>query len=195
MYISYSNTEWSSGWGDYDAKPQIDVEKANKLEDIVTDAINYLIVFGLLLILICWRFRSLSCLIPLYDSILMSAIALIPFGFDSGVSTSTYFNARILLSFTLKFSNARLDILTYSVLSLFLRMGPLHYIGTQEFSYEIVAWAIASSVALSLAMLLIAMLATYVTIIRSRLNMLMTENLKLLNKMNEGLVLVNEQTY
>ena len=79
-------------------------------------------------------------------------------------------------------------------MSLFLQFVPILWILDTAWSKEVIKTLVNSFLAI-LFMVIFAMLITYVTTIRSRLTRLIAENLKLLDKMHEGLILIQQDDF
>ena len=191
IYPIFDNSFWQNGYRDYKENETINQEFIEESEDVIKFLIIVFIVLGLLLDVVCWRYRHLSSSIFYFELISLTVQSFIPWDFGD-------FRAAITLitiggTWIMYANGSRGNIVASVFCTLFQTLFCHQMILKEEFAFGIVSGAILNAITIFIIGTILAMCITYIAFLKGRIVQLMVENLNLLDKMHEGLVVVRKE--
>ena len=190
IFAIFGVAYWQKVYGDdYKENDKFDVEFVTNSEQCVKVTIITLIPIGITLDILVWKYRHYASLLYIYEMISLSVHSFMPF--DKGDFASVLLLGIVSLMFVVMSRMNRSDILI-SVLTIIV-IEFLVYPSMQE--ERLTAGDIVSkvtSILYTVVMLtVLSMAITYVAQIKGKMSVLMVENLNLLDRMDEGLIVLS----
>lgn len=151
---------------------------------------NMIIGFGLILNLLCWKFRFLSSLIIHYELIYQCGLTLVPLYADGNQDSLLRF-LQVGYVFAFTSTNIRVDIVACTI-AIGLMEGLLKpLIWHDDRTDQVKAVTIISVVCCFILTSVIAICITFVASLNARTTKLIAENSKIFDKMHEGVIIVS----
>ena len=149
-----------------------------------------MVVLGVLLDILCWRRRSFARLIPYYEGVSNIIQGFVPFNYGDF--------SRLILLTTILFVYASVccdlkpNIIYIMVTLNVMQFVQVPYLYKEEWSGGLVLANLLNTFFCFTILTVFNMLLTYIAVIRSKLAQLIVENLNLLDRMHEGLIVMSE---
>ena len=150
-----------------------------------------MIILGLLLCIIVWKKRHYGGCLLYYWLAYMFLSGFVPYDYGS-LANFVHF-VTYLGQFIAYASDMPLNIITATLVYLVTQLwqGPILF--NEELNFFGVLSKLFNVVSLLIFITVIGMLVTYIAHIKGKMNQLMVENLNLLDRMHEGLIVVSEK--
>ena len=148
-------------------------------------------VVAIVLDIIIWKYRKYASYIIYYELILSCLQAFLPLNYGD-MSNLTYLFATVWVQIVYSCDMSRNSIATTLTLT-FIQFCPHPIIHNEKINLVFVIGKLLNSLFLFQMCSIFSMLVTYIVQIRGKMSQLFLENLNLLNKMHEGIIVVSEK--
>ena len=183
---------WQKGYRDLDANQDVDKEFARKIETPLKTLIMAMVVIGVVIDIVTWRCRTFAKWIIFYECVSLCIQSLVPFRFGDFTSLINVFS--VTFTFVLDASELGKStmICTATILLIEIGLMPMLYTSMEHSVSQFLSGLLDGVLCFSL-LTIMSMLGTYVALLRGRMDRIMTENLGLLNRMYEGLIVLRTE--
>ena len=169
---------------------ELNHEFVAKSEPIIRIIMIVRIPISVILDILVWRRRNLAIYIT-YDMLIRILLhGFMPF--DYGDFYNLVVEMVMMQAFIFTVSDLRHNIISSTVVHLMILFVAHPIVYNQEWTYGMVFGKISSALFPFGTLTLFSMMITYIAQIRCKLNNLMQENLNLLDRMHEGLIVLSQ---
>ena len=190
-YAALGTAFWMTAYDKNKDSPKLDVDRVDSSKTFVYTSILAMTAIGVLLDIACLRYKSLRRWIFHSECIYTIFYMMVPW--DFGDFETIFITIYCLLGFILLSSKMHVDIILVALTMLCIQFGSQLWVSSQELTYVLAAQKITNTVFLCLVMTIFAVCVTYIAILKGRLANVMRENIGLLDKMTEGLMVLSNK--
>ena len=150
-----------------------------------------MILLGAVLDIIVWKYRKYASMIIYYELIQQCIIAFLPLNWgDMANLTEALLTLQIFMQFS---CNMGPNIIASTLALTFIQLCPQKIIFSENVDFLWIVGKLFNTLFIFVICCIAGMIVTYIAQIRGKMSLLMKENLNLLNKMHEGIIVVSEK--
>ena len=173
-----------------DEYEELNRDFVEKSEPVIKMILIALIPIGVLLDIIIWRRRQFANWLLYYELVSILLQGFVPFNFGD-------FQLIMLLMLMIQtFITVACDlspnVICCTIVCLIMMFGQFPIMYNEIWSISMVVGKILNALFLFIILTILSMLVTYIAQIRSKVNRLIVENLNLLDRMHEGVIVLSE---
>ena len=189
IYPIFGVAYWQKTYEDYEDNSKLDADRVASSKTFVYMSLYILTVIGVILDIACLRRRSLSRWILPYELVYYVPYMMCPWDFGD-FETSIHF-IYSCINFIVLSSKMNMDAPLAGVFMLVTQFGSMQWISSQHLTVTVAVGRVVNALFGTAIMVLLATIVTYIAVLRGNLANLMSENIKLLDKMNEGMMVLS----
>ena len=171
--------------------PDLNLSFIENSELTVKVILGTLCVIGVLFDIIICKYRQYASILLYYELISTSCHAFLPLNF--GDQRSLYVLLIVTWQFILSCCHMGPNIIFATFTITFIQLVPHPLVYSEDIKVGLVIGKLLNSIVLFGIVAIAGMVVTYIAQIRGKMSQLLNENLNLLNKMHEGIVVVSEK--
>lgn len=192
LYAVLGISSWQIAYKEKDSIENLNTEFVDKSQSIIKAGIILLLILEIQVNILIWRKRRYAFLLLYFNMFHLLWVGFVPYDYgdlQSFTALVTYIGS--YFAYACDFPP---QIVVTSISYLILQLFQIPLVYNEELTFAVIAGKVWNAFTVFIVCtVVISMVVTYIAQLKGKMSKLMKENLNLLNKMNEGLIVVSEK--